>query len=149
MKLPCFKTAIAVLSLWAGSAVAQNYSIDWFSIDSGGGTSTGGVYTVSGTIGQPDAGKLSGGNYTIEGGFWGIIAAVQTPGAPPLSVILTATNTVVITWPSTSPGFILQQNPAVETQNWTEIPGSPPIVNGSFEVIVAQPVGNRFFRLKH
>ena len=35
---------------------AQSYSIDWFTIDGGGGTSTGGVYSVSGTIGQPDAG---------------------------------------------------------------------------------------------
>jgi hypothetical protein len=29
--------------------------LDWFTIDGGGGTSTGGVYAVSGTIGQPDA----------------------------------------------------------------------------------------------
>jgi hypothetical protein len=33
------------------------------------GTSTGRVYSVSGTIGQPDAGKMSGGNYTLDGGF--------------------------------------------------------------------------------
>jgi hypothetical protein len=32
---------------------AQSYSIDWFTIDGGGGTSTG-VYSVSGTIGQQD-----------------------------------------------------------------------------------------------
>ena len=32
---------------------AQSYSIGWFTID-GGGTSTGGVYSLSGTIGQPD-----------------------------------------------------------------------------------------------
>ena len=64
------------------------YSIDWHTID-GGGTSTGGVYSVSGTIGQPDAGKMSGGNFTIDGGFWGIVAALQTPGAPLLSIART------------------------------------------------------------
>jgi hypothetical protein len=37
------------------SASAQSHSIDWSTIYGGGGTSTGGVYTVSGTIGQPDA----------------------------------------------------------------------------------------------
>src|SRR5260370_6126541 len=47
---------------------AQNYSIDWFTIDGGGGTSTGGVYSVSGTIGQPDAGHLSGGQHTLDAG---------------------------------------------------------------------------------
>ena len=45
---------------------AQSYSIDWFSVDGGGGTSAGGVYSVSGTLGQPDAGTMSGGNYSIE-----------------------------------------------------------------------------------
>jgi hypothetical protein len=37
-------------------ALAQNYTINWYKISSGGGTSTGETYTVSGTIGQPDAG---------------------------------------------------------------------------------------------
>lgn len=35
---------------------AQNYSIDWFKVAGGGGMSTGGVYSVNGTIGQHDAG---------------------------------------------------------------------------------------------
>ena len=43
--------------LLATGALAQTYSIDWYTIDGGGGTSTGGVYSVSGTIGQPDAGR--------------------------------------------------------------------------------------------
>jgi hypothetical protein len=38
------------------------------------------LYAVSGTIGQPDAETMSGGNYTLQGVFWGIIAALQTPG---------------------------------------------------------------------
>ena len=73
---------ISTLSAQLSTAHAQQYSIDWSSIDGGGGTSTGGVYAVTGTIGQPDAGTLSGGAYTLQGGFWGVIAAVQTPGAP-------------------------------------------------------------------
>jgi hypothetical protein len=41
-------------------------------VDGGGHTfSTGGVYTLGGTIGQPDAGLLTGGPYTLGGGFWG------------------------------------------------------------------------------
>ena len=42
-------------------AKAGDFSLDWSTIDGGGGTSTGGVYSVSGTIGQPDAGAMSGG----------------------------------------------------------------------------------------
>ena len=74
---------LLLLATAARPANAQSYSIDWSTVDGGGGTSTGGVYSVTGTIGQPDAGStMSGGNYTLEGGFWGIIAAVPTPGAP-------------------------------------------------------------------
>src|SRR6266571_5114648 len=64
--------------LLATSAHAQSYSIDWFTIDGGGGTSTGGVYQVSGTVGQPDAGHPAGANYAIDGGFWSLISAGQT-----------------------------------------------------------------------
>ena len=41
-------------------ASAQPYATDWSTIDGGGGTSTGGGYSVRGTIGQPDAGTMSG-----------------------------------------------------------------------------------------
>ena len=41
----------------------------------------------SGTIGQPDAESMSGGNYTLQGGFWGVVAAVQTVGAPQHSTL--------------------------------------------------------------
>jgi len=55
-------------------AFAQQYSIDWYKVAGGGGTSIGGTYAVSGTIGQPDAGgPLSGGNYSVTGGFWSLI----------------------------------------------------------------------------
>src|SRR5512142_1014980 len=94
--LLCF---ILLPSAFILRAPAQQYSIDWSTVDGGGGTSTGGVYSVSGTIGQPDAGTMSGGTYTLSGGFWGI-AAVQTPGAPYLWVSLTPTNTALIWWVS-------------------------------------------------
>jgi hypothetical protein len=46
------------------------FAVPWFSIDGGGGTtSTGGVFSVTGTVGQPDAGRLSGGSFALVGGF--------------------------------------------------------------------------------
>jgi hypothetical protein len=51
------------LVLAALAAQAQQYSIDWYKVSGGGGTSTGGIYSVSGTIGQPEAGgAITGGN---------------------------------------------------------------------------------------
>ncbi len=137
-----------LFSLLAMAAHGQ-YSIDWFTIDGGGGTSTGGVYSVSGTIGQPDAGTMSGGNFTIQGGFWGILAAIQSPGAPLLRVGLTSSNTVVVAWPAPSTGFSLQQNSALGTTNWSSTTNGIVVVGSENQVIVAPPIGNRFYRLVH
>ena len=47
-----------------------NYEITWSTIDGGGGRSTGADFALVGTIGQPDAGEMSGGDYRVHGGFW-------------------------------------------------------------------------------
>jgi hypothetical protein len=129
------------------SVRAQNYSIDWYKIAGGGGTSTGGVYSVSGTLGQPDAGTMSGGNFTLEGGFWGIIAAVQTPGAPWLTITRTATNSVVVSWANTG-SYTLQTNNNLATSNWNNYGGTVNTANSTNSVTVTPPTGNLFFRLK-
>ncbi len=47
-----------------------DYALIWSTIDGGGGTSAGGSYTLTGTIGQPDAGAMSGHTFELLGGFW-------------------------------------------------------------------------------
>jgi hypothetical protein len=133
----------------SATVYSQSYSIDWFTIDGGGGTSTGGVYSVSGTIGQPDAGRMSGGNFTLDGGFWGIIAAVQTPGAPLLRVVLTPTNTVLVAWPASATGFNLQQQAVLGSLSWGSVTNSVNVVGNENQVIISPPTGNRFYRLKN
>ncbi len=64
----------ALLSLPA-LALAQSgggYDLTWNTIDSGGCTfSSGGSYSLGGTIGQADAGISRGGAFALGGGFWG------------------------------------------------------------------------------
>ncbi len=66
--------AAATSSVWAQgqppSGPQATYELTWYTIDGGGGTLSGGVYTLDGSIGQPDAGTLSGGSYTLVGGYW-------------------------------------------------------------------------------
>jgi hypothetical protein len=147
-RIPRRFVPIALALLLPLLATAE-YTIDWSSIDGGGGTSTGGVYAVSGTIGQPDAGPtMSGGNYTVEGGFWAIIAAVQTPGAP-LLTITHSDNSVIISWPSPSTGFALQQNNNVTVTNgWSGYGGTINDNGTNKSVTLTSPPGNWFFRLK-
>jgi hypothetical protein len=54
----------------AASADVLSYSLDWWTVDGGGGTSIGGDYALSGTVGQADANVLTGDEYTLSGGFW-------------------------------------------------------------------------------
>lgn len=73
---------MTLLIISAAAAVAQNPSIDWFTIDGGGEmSSTGGSLELSGTIGQPDPNDtvLSGGGLELVGGFWAVAAPVPTP----------------------------------------------------------------------
>ena len=141
--------AFCGIMLCGATAQAQSYAIDWYAIAGGGGTSTGGVYSVSGTIGQSDAGHMSGGNFTLDGGFWGLIAVVQTPGAPTLRVVRTATNTVLIAWPAPSTGFSLQQNSVANNSvTWGGVTNAPLVVGSENQVIISPPVGNKFYRLK-
>src|SRR5437764_6100624 len=101
------KITLLLFAVTSTAALAQSFSIDWFTIDGGGGTSTGGVYSVSGSIGQPDANAqpLTGGIFSVVGGFWSLFSVVQTPGTPLLTIRLTSTNTAMVSWPSPSTGF--------------------------------------------
>ncbi len=126
------------------------FAFDWWTVDGGGGQSTGGVFTVSGTIGQPDAGRMSGGQFTLEGGFWGVIAAIQTPGAPYLSV--TRSNaTVVVSWAKADSDWKLECTPSLITAGtniWTLIPSPYPTNATDCVVTEPAPLGYKFYRLR-
>ena len=143
------KTFIIIsLLLAAVSVQAQSYSIDWNTIDGGGGTSTGGVYSVRGTIGQPDAsGAMTGGNYSLTGGFWSLIAVVQTAGLPNLTITFVGPNSVVVSWLDAG-SYTLQTNNNLNTWNWLGYGGAINTLNGTNSVTVTPPTGNLFFRLK-
>src|SRR5262245_53733305 len=79
-RLVILAAAAVALLAFVKPAAAQPFSIDWYTIDGGGAmNTTGGSFTLSGTIGQPDAGTMSGGSFTLNGGFW----YPQAPALPP------------------------------------------------------------------
>jgi len=144
MKRPVLIAATASICLMLSSGVqtlAQSYSIDWFTIDGGGGASSAGSYTLSGTIGQPDAGTLSGGNYTLQGGFWpGVTDA--TPEVPTMFIQLTGTS-VTVSWSPAPPGFVLEVNDSVAPTTWNPAPSG-----GTNPVTLTVGSGAKFYRLR-
>jgi hypothetical protein len=139
------KTLLLFMFVACGSlkADAQSYSIDWYKISGGGGTSSNGQYAVSGTIGQHDAGgPMTGGNYSVTGGFWSLFA-VQTPGAPLLTITYSG-NQAIVSWSPSITGWTLQTNGNLGTTNWVNYGG---VINNS--VTISPLTGNLFFRLNH
>jgi len=130
------------------SAFSQSYTIDWSKVAGGGGTSTNGQYSVSGTIGQPDASlAMSGGQYSVTGGFWALINVVQTPGAPTLNISHSG-NTVTVYWQDVA-GWNLQQNSNLAVTNGWSASGGVTLSNGTNFLNIVNPTGNLFFRLKN
>ena len=80
-RLALLTGALMILAL-APSAFAQDFAIDWYTIDGGGGFSSGGDFELEGTVGQPDANApataLTGGGFTLVGGFWAVSLEVCT-----------------------------------------------------------------------
>jgi hypothetical protein len=145
----CFPAILLALLGMAVSAAAQNYSVDWFSVDGGGGTSTGGVYGVSGTIGQADAGNLAGGNYIATGGFWSLIRQDQLRRTIKLK---RQSGNLVLSWPADASEVVVQSATSLApTADWSKFEGTPIRVGDEFELIVGPantpPSPIRFFRL--
>ena len=67
-------TWILLLVILTATVASGQYELSWYTIDGGGGQSSGGDFSVIGTIAQPDAAWSSGGDYELLGGFW--------PGGP-------------------------------------------------------------------
>lgn len=96
-------TTVLFMVLAAGSVLAQTgglYNLTWSSIDGGGGESSGGDFTLRGTVGQPEANEvLSGGVYNLVGGFWKLPAPVvispsnQAPGRNYFTI-----RSITLTW---------------------------------------------------
>jgi len=143
-----FFCAALVLAALAMRSEAQQYAISWYKVAGGGGASSNAPFVVHGTIGQHDAsGKLTGGAYTLTGGFW-VMVAVQSPGAPLLSIQLSNPTTALVMWPAPAPGFRLQKNADLSTTNWTDVPTNTlTVVNGQNQITVTPIPGNQFYRL--
>jgi len=129
------------------SSFADSYAIDWYKMAGGGGTSSNSQYTVSGTIGQTDAsGVMTGGGYSLTGGFWSIIATVPSSAVPDLAVTFVSPSSVVISWADTG-SYTLQQNPNLAGGNWSANTNSITTLNGTNSITIRPARGNLFFRL--
>ena len=141
----------ALLFAVVASTAAAGFSLTWSTTDGGGGASTSadGRFSVSGTAGQPDAGSMNdnAGRFALAGGFWSLYA-LQTPGAPLLSIARTNSNTVAVFWPAPSSGWLLQQNTnSANSVNWSNVAATIQDDGTTKTLLINPSAGNRFYRL--
>jgi len=144
------KKLLLIAGLLAPTLCFGQYSIPWFKISGGGGTSSGGPYTLMASIGQPDATMtMSGGPFSVNGGFWSLVAVVQSVGTPTLSINVTAPGTATVSWPAAAAGFVFQQNASLSAGAWANVSATVNVLNGQNQVTISTKPGNNFFRLIH
>ena len=73
-----YQLILLILMLSSLSHGDGQYQISWYTIDSGG-TSSNGSYTLTGTIGQPNAQTSSGDGFKLTGGFRPDLTQPQGP----------------------------------------------------------------------
>jgi len=77
----------------------------------------------------------------------GTTFSTSTPFVPRLSVALTPTDAVVISWPNVTPGCALQQKSFFGTTTWTAVTNPPTALGPQLQVIIPNPASDRFYRL--
>mgnify|MGYP005840476241 CR=1 FL=1 len=86
---------------------------------------------------------------TLSGTVTGQIVAYGTlPQAPTLRIGRLGNGDLVLGWPASATGFVLQQNPALGTTNWSAVTNPVVVVGDERQVTVAPAPGGRFFRLR-
>jgi len=86
MRMPLTKRRVILLSFAAlllvlsiAVAAVPLFDLSWWTVDAGGSLNmNGGAYSLSGTTGQPDTVKMTGGEYALQGGFWAVGPAGAT-----------------------------------------------------------------------
>ena len=78
-----------------------------------------------------------------------LLNGAGAPGSPSLAISLTEPNTVVVSWPSSAAGFVLQQNSDLTTTNWPDFSGTVNTNGTTLSATITPTTANRFFRLFH
>ena len=132
---------------WPLVVHAQNFTVNGFGFSSGGGRSMAGHYSVSSTIGQPEAGFYQSETYALEAGLMGVYGLVQMPNAP-LLIMASSEAGMVIYWPAPADGFVLEETGILGTSPlWAPVAYDHQTNGTHIAITIPDSVGNRFFRL--
>jgi len=141
---------LAVGFVFAACCAGAQTNVAWQTADGGGGASTGGIYALEGTLGQPDGSEaVRGGAYEVQGGFWALVELVQTEGAPRLRIADISSVAVTLAWPvAGAEGYQLQRASRLAEPDWTPVSGTPSVVGDEYQLTTGPVVVKHYYRLQ-
>lgn len=134
------KALLCLPFLLAGAAVhaEDEFSLDFVTVGSGGGTEGSEEFSLDASVGQWEAGTSSSDEFSTEGGFWSIVAALQPPT---LTIVPAGPGQVTISWTPTT-DFVLQETSSLSQPNWTNSPSGE---TNSITLMITENM--KFYRL--
>jgi hypothetical protein len=147
-----FTASIFLLLIPASTALADppRFVLTKTVIPGGGSTLTSPRFTLTGTIGQPEAAPRfvsTDGRFTLAPGFWGDYSVVQQPDLPLLTIRRGAAGFFVLAWPVDTVNATLEQSLDLTPNSWTTV--TTRVIDTSTEHTVTVPINapKKFFRL--
>jgi hypothetical protein len=142
------KLSTVIMFAMTISLAHAQYEIEWYKMG-GGGASAGGGYEVTGTIGQQDVGRSTGGDYELVAGFWAFAIVVQSEDGPQLKIRYLSPTEALIYWEAGGDPAILQRNTDLTDEaGWDDDPGTPVFEEDEYRLIVTPGSVPHFYRLR-
>ena len=86
---------------------------------------------------------MTGGQFSVTGGFWALPIGVPTPGSPTLLILRGTPGLARISWNPATPGFVLQMSDNLTTPNWSDAPSG-----AANPTTVPATLPSKFYRLR-
>lgn len=133
------KAFLCLLFLIVANVHAEDeFSLDFVTVGSSGGTDAGGEFSLDASVGQWEAETSSSDEFSTECGFWSIVAALQPPT---LTINPAGPGQVTISWTPTT-DFVLQETSSLSQPNWTNSPSGE---TNSVTLTITEDI--KFYRL--
>ena len=125
--LPWIIPVVLLIHVPSGRA-DDAFSIDWFTVNGGAGSMTGGTFALDATIGQSDAGisTLVNARQFLRGGFWSLDYIAPEGSVPKLVIDLGGPTGLILSWYPDVPGFVLQKSMTLLPDSWMTLSPGPP-----------------------
>jgi hypothetical protein len=116
------------------------------------------IYDVSNPLNPTEVGSapaLNSSAIAVAGSYgflatgtdWLRIYSLGTPSQPPLRISTEGASALILSWPTPTPAFALQENADLRTTNWVTLTNTPIVVGSKNQITIMPSNANVFYRL--